>query len=246
MLGKIERKKLQDPFLIPKIKETISERPGQGEWQIPQVPVCKCCGNRDLKFSGKLEGNRFWRCDDCEFVFAEQAEKTSFNKSTQKNNTKSIQLLSPALTWLPPTKLHILDLGCGDCNIDKRLRKVGHEVVKINVTPPSQLSDRFTSEVLNLNIPEQPFDFIYSYDLFEYLPNPMPVLRKLCRLLNENGLLLINSDMEAANKAFDEIGNAIPSNRCSYYSHRTFEKMLNRVDFNIIYKNPAIIIARQE
>jgi SAM-dependent methyltransferase len=248
MFGKIEQRRSNQPFLLPKTKERISDRPAHNEWMTTKLPLCKCCGNKDLKYSGKKEGFKLWRCDHCEFVFTDikPASHRKKDLSREEKNAKTIEFLSPALTWLPPSKLKILDFGCGESNIPKRLRKVGHRVIEVDIIPPKKSHrDRLTGSILDLDIPQHSFDLIYSYNVFEYIANPLPILSRLCRLIKEDGLLLINTDMEAADKVTDDVLTK-PASCCSYYSHLTFEKMLNKMDYNIIYKNPNMIIARQE
>lgn len=248
MFGKIEQRRSSEPFLLPKTKEKTSGHPAHNELMSTELPGCKCCGNKDLKYTGRRDGYKLLRCDVCEFVFtdAKPADIRRNGFLREDKNAKTIEFLSPALTWLPPTKLNILDFGCGEGTIPKRLRKVGHRVIEVDIIPPKNPhGDRLTGNIMNLDIPYHSFDLIYSYNVFEFIANPLPVLNRLCRLLKENGLLLINTDMEAADKASDDIFTK-SSSCCSYYSHLTFEKMLNKLDYNIIYKNPMMIIARQE
>lgn len=248
MFGKIEQRRSSEPFLLPKTKENISNLPTHNEWMSTKLPGCKCCGNKDLKYAGRRDGYKLWRCDDCEFVFTDgkPAEIRKKIISREDKNAKTIEFLSPALTWLPPTKLSILDFGCGESTIPKRLRKVGHRVIEVDIVPPKKShKDRFTGNIMDLDIPQHSFDLIYSYNAFEYIANPLPILSRLCRLVKEDGLLLINTDMEAADKATDDV--FIKSSLCcSYYSHLTFERMLNKFNYNIIYKNPKMVIARKE
>lgn len=238
---------ISEPYLLPMPKEKISDRPAHKEWATTKLPACKCCGNKDLKYSGKKEGLKLWRCDDCEFVFTDINPVHPWKNELSRNekNAKTIEFLSPALTWLPSSKLEILDFGCGEGKIPERLRKVGHRVIEVDLLPPKNSHrDRLTGNILDLDIPQHSFNLIYSYNVFEYIANPLPILNRLCRLLKDNGLLLINTDMEAANKVTNDL--SINASCCSYYSHLSFEKMLDKMNYNIIYKNSSMIIARHE
>lgn len=248
MFEKIDQRRSSETFLLPQPKEKIFDRPAHKESISIKLPICKCCGNKDVKYSGRKDGFKLWRCDHCEFVFTDIKPVDIWKNEvrSEQKNAKTIEFLSPALTWLPSSTLKILDFGGGESTIPNRLRKVGHRVIEVDILPPKNFHrDRLTGNVMDLDIPEHSFDLIYSYNVFEYIANPFPILSRLCRLLKENGLLLINTDMEAADKVADDV-LAKPALCCSYYSHLSFEKMLNKIDFNIIYKNPNMIIARQE
>lgn len=247
MFGKIEQRRSSEPFLLPKTKERLSDSLAPNEWLTKKLPACKCCGNKDLTYYGKKEELKLWRCNRCDFVFTETKPTTQGEIDLlREKNAKTIEFLSPALTWLPPTTLKVLDFGCGESKIPQRLRKVGHRVIEVDIVPPKKNHrDRLTGNILDLDIPQHSFDLIYSYNAFEYIENPMPVLGRLCRLLKENGLLLIKTDMEAADKVTEDV-SIKPTSCCSFYSHLSFEKMLGNIGYNIIYKNPEMIIARQD
>jgi ubiquinone/menaquinone biosynthesis C-methylase UbiE len=103
-----------------------------------------------------------------------------------------------------------------------------------------------TGDILELDLPENSFDLIYSYQVFEHIAEPRRIIRRLTRLLKDDGMLLIHTDMETPERFQSDFTNwwyVLPPDHCSYYTHQTFEKMFERYGCRLIYKNPKVVMA---
>lgn len=219
---------------------------------------CKCCGNEELKEKGEKDGYAFWECSECAYVFTglqdekmvkpyESVKHAIQSGATKNGRDKSIEFLSPALSWLPDHQLKIMDFGCGECNIPHRLRKEGHRVIAVDIVPPlNHHPDRLTGDIMDLDIPANSFDLIYSYQVFEHIAEPRHVLKRLCRLLKPDGMILIHTDMETSDRYSCDFENwwyVLPPDHCSYFRHKTFENMFEEFGCRVIYKNSKVVLA---
>lgn len=220
--------------------------------------ACKCCGDKVLDHIGKKEGYYFWECATCKFIFTDIPYKEMVKTyasgyhniedgAPQKGWAYSLEFLTPALALLPDRKLKILDFGCGESYIPDRLRDNGHKVTAVDIVPPlKEHPDRITGDILKLDIAPDTYDLIYSYQVFEHISEPVPVIRKLLNLLNDKGMLLIHTDMETPEKyaeRFIDWWYVLPPDHCSYFSHKTFEKVFEDQKCKMIYKNPKSVMA---
>ena len=106
---------------------------------------------------------------------------------------------------LPPASIlpagPVLDAAAGEGRNVPVLLSFGRPVTAWDASPaalakiPAALRARVTTEVCDLARPPGPdghFAFILLSDTVETLPDPQPILAKLCRLLVPRGLLLAN------------------------------------------------------
>jgi 2-polyprenyl-3-methyl-5-hydroxy-6-metoxy-1,4-benzoquinol methylase len=222
--------------------------------------ACKCCGDYDIINVGKKNGYLFWKCQSCDFIFTDVGYKNmvetyeSGYHSVEDGapNTgwaPSLEFLSPAFLLLPDRKLNVLDFGCGESYIPKKLRQSGHKVVGIDLVPPvEEHSDRITGDILEVDMPVDNFNLIYSFQVFEHIAEPFPVMERLSGFLQENALLLIHTDMETEERyqgKFTDWWYVVPPDHCSYYTHKTFEKLFQKVGCQMIYKSPHVVLARK-
>lgn len=222
--------------------------------------VCKCCGEKQLREKGQKNGYIFWECIECSFIFTNigygemvETYKSGYHDiedgAPKKGWAYSLEFLSPAISCLPGRKLKILDFGCGESYIPDRLRQLDHEVIAVDIVPPLKPHpDRLTGDILKMDITDESFDLIYSYQVFEHIPDPVPVVEKLTALLKKNGVLLIHTDMETEERysgKFVDWWYVLPPDHCSYFTHKTFQMIFSNVNCRVIYNDPKAVLAKK-
>ena len=162
-------------------------------------------------------------------------ELTSFNPGLYAEGAPEIgwastEFLKPAFERLPNRSLSMLDHGCGESHVPGTLRAQGHQVLGVDVAPPVRPDPhRIVGPVEEIDFGKSMFDLVYSFQVFEHLPQPRPVFEKLLELTRPGGLLLIHTDMETPERA-DRLADwwyAAPPDHCAFYRPRTFAAMLN-------------------
>lgn len=161
---------------------------------------------------------------------------------------KSADFLQPALRLLRGKPLKMLDFGCGESRIPDALRNMGHSVTGVDIVPPvNPHPDRLTGDILDLHLPAGSYDIIYSYQVFEHIAEPLPVIRELLRLLRSDGVLLIHTDMETKERksGFLNWWYVLPPDHCSYYRPVTFEKIVENMPAEVIFKGEKVVMIRR-
>lgn len=221
---------------------------------------CKCCGNKYLREAGTKNNYTFWECTECAFIFTNVAYhqmvdtyRSGYHNvddgAPEKGWARSLEFLKPAFSYLPGNKLKIMDFGCGESYVPDRLREEGHKVAAVDIVPPLRPHpDRITGDIMELEIPENTFDLIYSYQVFEHISEPKKILKRLFHLVKNDGIILIHTDMETPERKsgkFTDWWYVLPPDHCSFYSHRTMNKMVSGMGYSIIYKDPKAVMARK-
>lgn len=215
---------------------------------------CKCCGSDQIEFIGFTSEIELLQCRNCEYSYKEKfPDDLNFTTSSVYHKKsgdsalsdwpRSIEFLTPAFCMLPDRTMKILDFGCGDSDIPDRLRRMDHRVIAVDIYPPEKHHpDRLTGDIMDLDIPLETFDLIYSYEVFEGIYQPRHVLRRLCNLLKEEGLLLIHADLYSERVLSDK---SLNNHNCSFYTKKTFEKMLSPLGCKIVHLSTEVVIARK-
>ena len=203
--------------------------------------VCRVCGSAELRELGRVRGFRFVECARCAFSFAPAVSRERMadlytggyhgpERGAPSHGWGDTGFLEPALQRLRDAHpLRILDFGTGQSLIPEQLRRRGHRVVAVDVAPPLRPHpDRLTGVLREMALPARQFDLVYSFQVFEHLPEPVPELEELLRLTRPGGLVAIHTDMEVPEReaGFQEWWYVMPPDHCAFYRHRTFHAVL--------------------
>lgn len=98
----------------------------------------------------------------------------------------------------PDLKINsIFIAGCGDGTEAILLQKVFDKYVygidislEKEVNEPGKITLK-NGDLMNLTLPENSFDFIYSYHVLEHVPDPYIVMQSLSKMLKDEGLVFI-------------------------------------------------------
>lgn len=219
---------------------------------------CPMCNSSSTDPAGEKESYEFYVCNNCQFTFCPKITPqylTDFYTSgahgpndgaPKKGWVKDHSFLDPAMVWYEGSEIKILDFGTGQSMIPAQLREKGHKVTAVDIAPPIEPHpDRLTGDILELNLPPDEYDFIFSFQVFEHLPRPKPVLDELVRVLRPGGKILIHTDMETEERMtgdFIDWWYVLPPDHCSYYRPKTFDVYARRNPVKISYSDEKRVI----
>ena len=211
------------------------------------------CHAHDVRFLQRKEEYEFTECMGCGFIFIPSITREELEAKQQEGPPSvergapedgwapDVQFLEPAFERLEGEQHDILDFGCGQSSIPDLLRKQGHRVLGVDLEPPLRPHpDRLTGDIFEMDLEDNQFDLVYSYQVFEHLPEPRPFLQELLRLTSPGGYLLIHTDMDTPQReeGFSNWFYVLPPDHCSYYRSRTFEKVLCEEPGHLVWSNP--------
>lgn len=197
-------------------------------------------------------GFRFYRCKVCEFVFTPDFGEHESSAMYQRlmedaphGGWANADFLEPSLERLGPGPLDILDFGSGESALPDELRARGHRVIAVDTAPPRQPHpDRLTGNLFDLSLPDDSFDLTFAFQVFEHLPRPLPYLTELLRVTRPGGRVVLHTDMHLAEReevGFTDWWYVMPPVHCSFYRHRTFERMLESTPHRIVERAPKYV-----
>lgn len=224
---------------------------------------CHMCDSLCTRKAGEKQNYRFLFCENCYFTFCPEIIPEFLTEfyATGKNGPEdgapkkgwcgNESFLYPALKDFPEGEnLKMLDFGTGQSTIPQQLREQGHEVIAVDVAEPIEPhGDGLTGDILELDLPEDHYDFIFSFQVFEHLPQPKPVLERLVQLLRPGGELLIHTDMETSERMDNSFGDwwyVLPPDHCSYYRPRTFEVYAEQRPLHLTFKDEKRVVMKKE
>jgi SAM-dependent methyltransferase len=233
----------------------------------PHCPLCGGTAaaylqdTRDLHYGIAGLWN-YERCRDCGVVFLNPAPTQEFLASAYDDSYYSYQDFSPEprlKRWLRRVFFfapgatgdplfarpgRVLDIGCGSGEFLYRMKQAGWRTHGVEL---SGKAARIGNEHYQLNIHagtlssasllDGDFDYIRLNHSFEHIPDPLPTLALIHRLLAADGLLFIgvpNVDGWQARAFGKHWWNLGPPVHPFNYSRRTLTRMLEQHGFDVI------------
>ncbi|MEM0489382.1 MAG: class I SAM-dependent methyltransferase [Candidatus Bathyarchaeia archaeon] len=96
--------------------------------------------------------------------------------------------------------LRILDVGCGDGSIGKTLRRIGHDVMSLELPKVASLAkndynvrDIVAGDAEIMPFKSESFDVVIAAEIFEHLWNPKSFFKESHRILRCGGYLILSS-----------------------------------------------------
>lgn len=220
--------------------------------------TCRMCGATALHDLGVVKKHRFVECRECAFTFAPAAIQADRDRRYRAGYAddgpeppqwaRSLRFLEPALRRLPPPpKCSVLDFGAGNSPVPEMLRERDYRTLTIDLAPrKNPHPDDRVGCILSLDLPEAPFNLVYSYQVFEHLAEPAPYIERLLQLIRPQGYLLIHTDMEMPERmaGFHQWWYVLPPEHCSFYRHRTFEHFFARSPHAIVRKTSKSVLVQ--
>lgn len=219
------------------------------------------CGNSETSLQGVVKNYNFNVCSCCDFTFCPQITEEYITQlycegfhgpedGAPSRGWGRLGFLDPVFELLPKGQsLDILDFGTGQSRVPEKLRENGHKVIAVDIVPPLRPHpDRLTGNLLGLQLNGCSYDLVFSFQVFEHLPHPRPLLDELLRLAKPGGLILIHTDMETPERETENFQNwwyVMPPDHCCFYRHKTFEVYLKDMPHEIFWKDEKSIIIKK-
>lgn len=222
---------------------------------------CRMCGDSSTIIAGNKQEYEYRCCQICGFVFCPQITPQYLSNlyskgyhgpddGAPKKGWSNVNFLDEIWDVLPKKALTIFDFGCGQSLVANHLRLLGHKTLAVDIAPPLHPHpDRLTGDLLELALEPDVFDFVYSFQVFEHLPEPRPVLEELLRLTKPGGYILIHTDMETRERdseGFENWWYVAPPDHCSFFRHKTFEKYLADKPHYLISKTAKSVVIKKQ
>ena len=158
----------------------------------------------------------------------ESVENEAIRREQEDAFVRSLELI-----WLSKIPIrNILDFGCGYGITVTNLRKLfslnAYGVDPYGNFEESEYLTKKSLENLNETFHKIKFDAIYSIEVFEHLQDPKSILAKLFSLLNDDGMILINTATQEFLQRYDTSLNYIDPTKnghISIYSLDSFKKL---------------------
>ena len=113
------------------------------------------------------------------------------------------RLRNPWICSHLPSRVKILDMGCGAGFSTHAMARQGHEVVGVDLSEESLEVARkmdatgqihyIMADVAKVPLPERSFDAVSAMDLLEHVENPEAVIQEASRLLKPGGLFFFHT-----------------------------------------------------
>ncbi len=149
----------------------------------------------------------------------------------------------------------VLDVGCGQGGFLNTMLKDGWEIYGVELSKDAcdfaqetfGLKEIYNCDLLSLDFPDNFFDIITLWHVLEHLGKPLDTLKKINRMLKEDGLLIIESpDFYSIQSRFfkDKWFNLDLPRHLYQFSPKMVQKYLEKTNFKIIKRdyivNPRI------
>jgi 2-polyprenyl-3-methyl-5-hydroxy-6-metoxy-1,4-benzoquinol methylase len=141
-------------------------------------------------------------------------------------------------------KRKLLDLGCGEGHFLKYAESQGWDISGIDIL---RENIEFAKEILQIKnvqcapfgeaqFSEQSFDVVTLWDLIEHFSHPLNELKKINRLLQSGGLLVISTP-NVKNSIFmkERWSGYLINQHVYFFSLKTLARMLKRAGFKIVF-----------
>jgi len=240
---------------------------------------CNLCGSKNFKKDYWKIGNLgYTKCNKCGlifqcpmftqeelseiyknyFIFKRESQGLEYGYRNYEHERSVNNFKKHYLSWLNKyitEKDSFLDFGCGTGNLIKLMREQGHKA------EGCEFSEEAIAILVKKQIPfwqykdidkiKKKYRYISIIDVIEHLESPSEDLKKIASLLEDNGLLFIetvNSDDFFVKYIYKNNWQGIGPPHLYLWGEKTLTKLLKKFGFKIIeikkYKMSGSLISR--
>jgi SAM-dependent methyltransferase len=156
-------------------------------------------------------------------------------------------------TGLIRAGLHALEIGCGAGSLLHRLRESGLDIVGVETSAQRIAEGRGAYGPLPvehvsgpaLPFPDEQFDVVLSFDVFEHIPDSDRHLAEVHRVLKPGGWYLLQTPNKWTNSIFETIRwrsfSRWKMDHCSLHSYAQLRDRLRRHGFNVAFDDVKVV-----
>jgi glycosyltransferase involved in cell wall biosynthesis len=176
----------------------------------------------------------------------------AFDSRDYERKSGTLSSHQQILQWLSTASpLRVLDLGCSGGHLAAELRKLGHNVVGVDVEEVDGVRERVDEFVLHDldqgigDAVQGPFDVVLAADVLEHVRNPAQLLSDARGLLVPGGVVLAcvpnighwyaRGRVVTGTFAYERRG-ILDEGHVRFFTRRTFAKLARDADFEIVRK----------
>lgn len=184
----------------------------------------------------------------------------SYRYSTDFQINKVEELHVDKILSLIGKNKKVLDMGCGDGTISKRIKNTGNEVVGIEISNNAirkakekkiKVYDLSLNSDWSKEISER-FDIVFAGEIIEHILDTDHFLQNIKEVLKRKGKLIITSPNVAAlgrrlmllvgvNPFLETTRRLGDAGHVRYFTHASLEKLLRENDFQILSSSSLIV-----
>ncbi len=208
---------------------------------------CKVCHAPVIELNDKQFNIVYLRCSTCGFVHLDDQFHVSFDEEKEEYNLHEnsaddegyVNYLNNFLKIAVDPFINegsMLDYGCGPGPVLAMLmNKRG-----------------FSTKTYDRHFPhdydalEHKYDLITSTEVFEHFHDPVSEMKKICDLLNPNGILSIMTSVPPHGEAFLKWGYRRERTHISFYTRKSLEQLAKAVDMKVIFHDEKRVTVFQK
>ncbi|PWE00505.1 class I SAM-dependent methyltransferase [Marinilabilia rubra] len=205
-----------------------------------KCPLCHSNPEHHHPVKGPLE-RRYLHCPVCDLVFVAchnllpvNAEKERYEQHENDVDDPGYlkflnQAVEPTLPFLS-TEMTGLDYGCGP----------GPAICQI--LAKQRIECQNYDPIFGPALPQGPFDFIFSTEVFEHFHDPEKELRQLDALLKPGGILTVMTMFRPAPGDFENWFYARDDTHVLFYTMKTFEFIASRFRYDMMWNDETRVV----
>jgi SAM-dependent methyltransferase len=156
-------------------------------------------------------------------------------------------------TGLVRPSLRALEIGCGGGSLLHKLKTSGLDIIGVETSPERiEESHRAYGPLpiqhisgSSLPFPDECFDMVLSFDVFEHIPDSDAHLAEVRRVLKPGGWYLLQTPNKWTNAIFETIRwrsfSKWKVDHCSLHSHTQLRDRLARHGFDVVFDDVKVV-----
>lgn len=224
--------------------------------------ACPACKLSEIKFYGCKKGHDFWRCNNCDMVFiwpipinlndiyskdyfVNSSKNGNFGYTNYDSDKESMRsVFEKILTDLEgkTNDRRLFDVGAATGYFLDLAKKRGWFTAGTEISAyAAQIANERGHQVCCLDLDQltvdSKFNVVTMWDVLEHVSRPREYITKAGEILNEGGLLAINTINRSSLVARVMRLNwhlVVPPEHLNYFSQKSLRLMLEQNDFEIV------------
>jgi len=198
---------------------------------------CNLCGNADEKLLFIKDGLRIVKCNSCGLMFVNPRPKKEY---LQKLYSEGYYRISKNDSESFKKGGRLLDVGCAVGFLLEEAKAQGWDVygAEMSFYAVNKAREKglnvFAGDITDTGFENNFFDVITCLGTIEHLPNPVAAIRKISRILKDDGLFVLSTP-DAGGLIGGRRFQYKPKEHLYYFTNETIKRMFEREGFKILF-----------